>query len=101
MLVFVRDDYESMCRDAANLVANLVRSKSDCVLGLATGSTPLGLYSELIGMHKEDGLDFSRVTTFNLDEYVGLPNNHNQSYHYFNSWMLKRGSCHVVEVDSC
>jgi glucosamine-6-phosphate deaminase len=52
-------------------------------LGFATGSTPLGLYKELIRMHKEEGLDFSKVTTFNLDEYVGLPPSHNQSYHYF------------------
>ena len=50
---------------------------------MATGSTPLGLYQELVRLHKEEQLDFSRVTTFNLDEYVGLPVNHPQSYHYF------------------
>jgi glucosamine-6-phosphate deaminase len=50
---------------------------------LATGSTPLGIYKELIRMHKNEGLDFSKVTTFNLDEYVGLPPSHDQSYHYF------------------
>ena len=53
------------------------------MLGLATGSTPLGLYKELVRMHKDEGLDFSQVTTFNLDEYVGLPQSHDQSYHYF------------------
>ncbi len=68
---------------AARIVAKLVRAKPDCVLGLATGSTPLGTYRELIRMHHEDGLDFSRVTTFNLDEYVGLPPEHPQSYHAF------------------
>lgn len=68
---------------AARLIAKLVREKPDCVLGLATGSTPLKTYRELVRMHKEDGLDFSRVTTFNLDEYVGLPPEHPQSYHYF------------------
>ncbi len=68
---------------AARIIAKLVRSKPDCVLGLATGSTPLGTYRELIRMHREDGLDFSRVTTFNLDEYVGLPPEHPQSYRAF------------------
>ena len=52
-------------------------------MGLATGSTPLDLYNELIRMYKEEGLDFSKVTTFNLDEYIGLPPSHPESYHYF------------------
>lgn len=68
---------------AAHIVANLVRDKPDCVLGLATGSTPLAMYHELVRMHRDEGLDFSRVTTFNLDEYVGLPPEHPQSYHAF------------------
>ena len=68
---------------AARIVANLVRTKPDCVLGLATGSTPLATYRELARLHREDGLDFSKVTTFNLDEYVGLPLEHSQSYHAF------------------
>ena len=68
---------------AARIIAKLVRTKPDCVLGLATGSTPLATYRELVRMHREDGLDFSRVTTFNLDEYVGLPPDHSQSYHAF------------------
>ena len=68
---------------AARIIAKLVRSKPDCVLGLATGNTPLGTYRELVRMHREDGLDFSRVTTFNLDEYVGLPPEHPQSYRAF------------------
>ena len=83
MLVIVKDDYNSMCREAAQIVADRLRKRPNLVLGLATGSTPLGLYKELIRMHKEEGLDFSRVTTFNLDEYVGLPPTHNQSYRYF------------------
>jgi glucosamine-6-phosphate deaminase len=62
----------------ANIIANLVRDKPDCVLGLADGSTPLAMYQELVRMHREDGLDFSRVTTFNLDEYVGLNPDHPQ-----------------------
>jgi glucosamine-6-phosphate deaminase len=64
-------------------VADLVRRRPTCVLGLATGSTPLGMYNELIRMHREEGLDFSRVVTFNLDEYVGLAGSHPQSYRYF------------------
>lgn len=52
------------------------------MIGFATGSTPLGLYNELIRLHRE-GLDFSKITTFNLDEYVGLSPSHEQSYHYF------------------
>lgn len=68
---------------AARMVSRLVREKPNAVLGLATGSTPLGLYREMIRMHNEDGLDFSRVTTFNLDEYVGLAPDHPQSYRRF------------------
>lgn len=83
MLVIVKENYEAMSREGARQVASLVRRKPDCVIGFATGSTPLGLYRELIRMHREEGLDFSKVTTFNLDEYVGLPPAHNQSYHYF------------------
>ena len=83
MEVIICSSYEELSRAAAGVVADIVRAKPDAVLGLATGSTPLGLYKELIRMHKEDGLDFSKVTTFNLDEYVGLQPDHEQSYHYF------------------
>ncbi len=75
-------------QDAANVVAariieDLVRRKPAAVLGLATGGTPVGLYKELIRLHRENGLDFSRVTTFNLDEYVGISPEHPASYHRF------------------
>ena len=83
MLVMIKENYDDMSKEAAKQVAALVRKKPDCVIGFATGSTPLGLYKELIRMHKEEGLDFSKITTFNLDEYVGLPPEHPQSYHYF------------------
>ncbi len=83
MLVVVKSDYDEMSKTAAQIVAELVRKKPDCVIGFATGSTPLGTYKELIRLHREEGLDFSKVTTFNLDEYVGLPPSHPQSYHYF------------------
>jgi glucosamine-6-phosphate deaminase len=83
MLVIVKENYDAMSKEAARLVADRLRKKPNMVLGLATGSTPLGLYKELIRMHRDEGLDFSKVTTFNLDEYVGLPPSHDQSYHYF------------------
>ncbi|NLY00023.1 MAG: glucosamine-6-phosphate deaminase [Rhodopirellula sp.] len=83
MQIIISETYEALSKAAATVVAKTINSKPNAVLGLATGSTPLALYKELIRMHKEEGLDFSQVTTFNLDEYVGLPKNHYQSYHYF------------------
>lgn len=83
MRVIIEPNPEAASRRAARFVADLVRKKPNCVLGLATGSTPLGTYRELIRMHKEEGLDFSQVTTFNLDEYVGLAMLHPQSYRFF------------------
>jgi glucosamine-6-phosphate deaminase len=68
---------------AAKRIARVVREKPNSVLGLATGSTPLALYAELIRMHRSEGLDFSGVTTFNLDEYLGLAPDHPASYHHF------------------
>ncbi len=83
MEVIIKKDYDEMSKEAALIVAELVKNKPNCVLGLATGGTPVGLYKELVRMHKNEGLDFSKVTTFNLDEYCGLPPSHDQSYHYF------------------
>jgi len=83
MLVNISDDYETMSQLGAKIVAEQVRRKPDSAIGFATGSTPLGMYKELIRMHRESGLDFSKITTFNLDEYVGLRPEHDQSYHYF------------------
>lgn len=83
MRVIIVKDYQKMSQRAAKIVANRMKRKPDLVLGLATGSTPLGMYSELIRMHKEEGLDFSKVRSFNLDEYCGLSSDHPQSYHYF------------------
>lgn len=83
MRVIIVKDYKEMSRRAAKVVANRIGKKPDLVLGLATGSTPVGMYSELIRMHKEEGLDFSKVRSFNLDEYCGLSSDHPQSYHYF------------------
>jgi len=81
--VIIQRDYQQMSKVAARIVAEVLNTKPNAVLGMATGSTPLGLYQELVRLHKEEQLDFARVTTFNLDEYVGLTANHPQSYHYF------------------
>ena len=83
MEVLIRENADVGCVLGAKIIAKVVREKPDAVLGLATGRTPLRLYQELIRQHREEGLDFSRVTTFNLDEYVGLPATHDQSYRWF------------------
>ena len=83
MRVIVESDKDGVSKRAAQFVANLVRRRPNCVLGLATGGTPLGMYTELIRTHREQDLDFSRVVSFNLDEYVGLSATHPQSYRYF------------------
>ena len=86
MQLYVVDNYQQMSEKAAGVVANQVASKNDSVLGLATGSTPEGMYQELINLHRQGTVDFSRVTTFNLDEYIGLSPDHPQSYnHYMHS----------------
>jgi len=91
MEVVICSSYEDMSRLAAKAVADVVRRKPNAVIGLATGSSPLGLYAELIRMHKEEGMDFSRVKTFNLDEYVGLAGDHEQSYRRFMNKNLFEG----------
>ena len=83
MEIIIQPTPEAGSSVAAQIIAKLVRRKPDCVLGLATGSTPLGTYRELIRMHHKEALDFSKVTTFNLDEYAGLPPGHPQSYRAF------------------
>jgi len=83
MEVIIKSSYDELSAAAAKQIANVLNRKPNAVLGLATGSTPLGVYKELVRLHKEEDLDFSRCTTFNLDEYVGLPITHDQSYHYF------------------
>ena len=91
MEVIITKEAASASNLAARRIARLVRKKPDAVIGLATGSSPLGLYKELIRMHREEGLDFSRVHTFNLDEYIGLPPDHPASYHSFMEENFFRG----------
>lgn len=83
MRVIILPDTDAVARRAADFISAVVKRKPMCVLGLATGGTPLGAYKELIRRHREEGLDFSHVTTFNLDEYVGLAPSHPQSYRHF------------------
>lgn len=83
MRIIFTDTYKKMSEEAAKIMAGQLWIKPDSVLGLATGSTPIGLYQNLIWLYKTVGLDFSQVTSFNLDEYVGLPEDDPQSYHYF------------------
>lgn len=81
--IYKTKDYESMSRKAAVIIAAQVVAKPDCVLGLATGSTPIGAYKKLVEWYESGDLDFAEVTTVNLDEYKGLPAENDQSYRYF------------------
>ncbi len=83
MEIIIQSNPEAASAVAARIIARLVREKPDAVLGLATGGTPLLLYRELVRLHREGGLDFRKVTTFNLDEYIGLLPEQPQSYHSF------------------
>lgn len=76
-------DYQDMSRKAANVISAQVILKPDCVLGLATGSTPIGTYEQLVDWYNKGDLDFSKVSTVNLDEYRGLKHSDPQSYYYF------------------
>jgi glucosamine-6-phosphate deaminase len=83
MEIIIQPDSQQASQIAARIVARTVREKPHAVLGLATGNTPLPLYRSLVRMHREQGLDFSGVTSFNLDEYVGLPPAHPSSFHSY------------------
>lgn len=83
MRIYCEKDYQAMSRRAANIIAAEVIRKPDCVLGLATGSTPVGTYKELIAMYKQGDVSFKEVHSVNLDEYKGLAPTHDQSYRYF------------------
>lgn len=83
MKIYKVKDYKDMSRKAANIISAQVIMKPNCVLGLATGSTPIGTYDQLVEWYNKGDLDFSEVTTVNLDEYKGLPRTNDQSYYYF------------------
>lgn len=83
MRVIICDNYDEMSREAAKIVAGQIMLKPNCVLGLATGSTPVGMYNELCKMYDDGKIDFADVTSFNLDEYYPLADDNEQSYHRF------------------
>lgn len=83
MRIYMEADYDAMSRRAANLISAEVIRKPDCVLGLATGSTPVGTYKQLVTWHQRGDFSFQEVRSVNLDEYRGLAPTHDQSYRYF------------------
>ena len=83
MKLYRAKDYKEMSRKAANIISAQIIMKPNCVLGLATGATPIGIYQQLIEWYRKGDLDFSEVVTVNLDEYRGLPRSSEQSYYYF------------------
>lgn len=83
MRIVIAKDYVELSKKAANLLASQITLKPNSVLGLATGSTPMGAYSELIRIYEEGDISFGEVVTFNLDEYYGLDKENAQSYYYF------------------
>jgi glucosamine-6-phosphate deaminase len=83
MLVILKRDNEEVNEQAAQLIADAIKKKPALTLGLATGGTMVGVYNHLVRLHQAGSLDFSRVTTFNLDEYLGLPATHPQSFNHF------------------
>lgn len=83
MKIIVTENYGEMSKEGAKIITKLLKEKPDCILGLATGSTPVGMYEELIRLNKAGEISFKGVTTFNLDEYYPLSPDHDQSYRYF------------------
>ncbi len=83
MHIIITESYDATAKYVANMIADLIKTKPDCKLGLATGGTPVPVYKELIRMNQAGEIDFSAVRTVNLDEYCGLPGTHDQSYRYF------------------
>ena len=83
MRIIEAENYKDMSRKAANIISAQMMLKPDCVVGLATGSTPVGIYEQLVEWYKKGDLDFSKISTVNLDEYKGLDRENDQSYYYF------------------
>ena len=83
MRIYREKDYDAMSRRAATIIAAQIVAKPDCVLGLATGSSPVGTYKNLVAWNKQGDISFKEVRSVNLDEYYGLSGDHDQSYRYF------------------
>jgi glucosamine-6-phosphate deaminase len=103
MKICIFKNYEDVSFTAAQIVSDYVGKKPECVLGLATGSTPEGMYRHLVKLNRDGKVDFSGIKTFNLDEYVGLCGNHQQSYRYymdnkfFNHINIKRDNINIPD----
>ena len=83
MKIIIKKDYEELSKEAFNVMINVIKNNPNSIIGLATGTSPLGLYSLLIEDHKNNGTSYKNITTLNLDEYMGLDINDNQSYAFF------------------
>ena len=95
MEFIIKDTYDEASNAAADIIASQIKEKPACVLGLATGSTPIGTYAELVNKVKHGEITFKDVTTFNLDEYAGLDGEHDQSYRYF----MNKHLFDLVDID--
>ena len=89
MKIVVCNTYDELSQYIADRVAGLVNENPECILGLATGSTPVGMYNNLIELYKKGELDFSQVKSFNLDEYYPIARDNRQSYRYFMDKLAK------------
>lgn len=103
MRIYIEESYHALCKKAALILGSQIILNPKSILGLATGSTPLGMYQELVAMYNRGELDFSEVTTFNLDEYYGLPQHHDSSYfmymmkNFFQHVNLPRTNIHIPD----
>lgn len=106
MRIIILPDAPSVSRRAADIFCHLVQDLPDAVLGLATGGTPLGTYNELVQRNRAGDVSFAEVTTFNLDEYVGIPRSHSQSYHsfmhqnFFSHIDINLSNCHLPDGEA-
>lgn len=99
MRVILCDTYEELSKNAAKLVASQIYLKPDCVLGLATGSTPIGMYEELVRLYRAGEINFKDVITFNLDEYYPISPDNPQSYHYYmNDYLFRKVNINLENV---
>lgn len=102
MEIIINKDYHAICQETAGMILQAWRKKKALVLGLPTGKTPLGLYDQLVGLYEHGEMDFSDVVTFNLDEYLGLDENHPQSFaqymdvHLFHNVNIKKENTHML-----
>ena len=88
--IIVTENYDELSEKAFEVMKEVITSKSNPVLGLATGSSPIGLYQNMIKDHKENGTSYKNVVTFNLDEYIGLKRDHSQTYWTFMAWTFRK-----------